>query len=196
MRWLPTQSACRSVDGSAGKLGDPSVLGPAALAVCCGWCGGVVSSPPRTGCRARVRFALTAVCARCCRARGRRPSACLAGSHDGHDHVRFLRCSSRGTAGSRSRMALPGGRRDRHPPASPSSHRRTLADAVARRRAVRHRVAAGVGIRVSAPRCAFVMERPIALGFYGVFVIAALWHAPRSIEITLARYAPPHRSAR
>ncbi|BCT92671.1 membrane protein [Lysobacter helvus] len=32
--------------------------------------------------------------------------------------------------------------------------------------------------------------RPIALGFYGVFAIAALWHAPRSIEITLARYAP------
>jgi len=33
--------------------------------------------------------------------------------------------------------------------------------------------------------------RPLALGFYGVFVIAALWHAPRSIESTLALHAPP-----
>jgi membrane protein DedA with SNARE-associated domain len=33
--------------------------------------------------------------------------------------------------------------------------------------------------------------RPIALGFYGVLTIAALWHAPRSIEGTLALHAPP-----
>ena len=32
--------------------------------------------------------------------------------------------------------------------------------------------------------------RPLALGFYGVFAIAALWHAPRSIEATLAQHAP------
>ena len=32
--------------------------------------------------------------------------------------------------------------------------------------------------------------RPLALGFYGVFAIAALWHAPRSIEATLAEHAP------
>lgn len=33
--------------------------------------------------------------------------------------------------------------------------------------------------------------RPLALAFYGVFVIAALWHAPRSVNTTLARFAPP-----
>jgi hypothetical protein len=33
--------------------------------------------------------------------------------------------------------------------------------------------------------------RPLALAFYGVFAIAALWHAPRSIEATLARHASP-----
>ena len=38
--------------------------------------------------------------------------------------------------------------------------------------------------------------RPLALGFYGVFAIAALWHAPRAIETTLALHAPapPPRS--
>ncbi|UHQ20827.1 VTT domain-containing protein [Lysobacter sp. KIS68-7] len=38
--------------------------------------------------------------------------------------------------------------------------------------------------------------RPLALGFYGVFAIAAVWHAPRAIEPTLARFAPepPPRS--
>lgn len=33
--------------------------------------------------------------------------------------------------------------------------------------------------------------RPLAALFYGAFLIAALWHAPRSIEPTLARFAPP-----
>jgi hypothetical protein len=32
--------------------------------------------------------------------------------------------------------------------------------------------------------------RPLALAFYGVFAIAAMWHAPRSIEATLAEHAP------
>jgi membrane protein DedA with SNARE-associated domain/membrane-associated phospholipid phosphatase len=38
--------------------------------------------------------------------------------------------------------------------------------------------------------------RPLALGFYGVFAVAALWHAPRAIETTLALHAPapPPRS--
>jgi membrane protein DedA with SNARE-associated domain/membrane-associated phospholipid phosphatase len=38
--------------------------------------------------------------------------------------------------------------------------------------------------------------RPLALGFYGVFAIAALWHAPRAIEPTLAKHAaaPPPRA--
>ena len=33
--------------------------------------------------------------------------------------------------------------------------------------------------------------RPLAFAFYGVFILAALWHAPRGIEPTLARHAPP-----
>lgn len=33
--------------------------------------------------------------------------------------------------------------------------------------------------------------RPVALAFYGVFAIAALWHAPRVIEQKLALHAPP-----
>ena len=33
--------------------------------------------------------------------------------------------------------------------------------------------------------------RPLAIGFYGVFAIAALWHAPRRIEATLAQHVPP-----
>ena len=33
--------------------------------------------------------------------------------------------------------------------------------------------------------------RPLAWCFYGVFVIAALWHAPRSVDTTLARFASP-----
>ena len=32
--------------------------------------------------------------------------------------------------------------------------------------------------------------RPLALGFYGVFAIAAVWHAPRALEAKLARFAP------
>ena len=33
--------------------------------------------------------------------------------------------------------------------------------------------------------------RPLALAFYGVFAVAALWHAPRTIEAKLAQHAPP-----
>jgi membrane protein DedA with SNARE-associated domain/membrane-associated phospholipid phosphatase len=37
--------------------------------------------------------------------------------------------------------------------------------------------------------------RPLAVGFYGVFAIAALWHAPRSVDARLARFAPPPPSS-
>ena len=37
--------------------------------------------------------------------------------------------------------------------------------------------------------------RPLALAFYGVFAIAALWHAPRSVDARLARFVPPPPSA-
>jgi hypothetical protein len=33
--------------------------------------------------------------------------------------------------------------------------------------------------------------RPLALAFYSVFAIAALWHAPRSVDAKLAAYATP-----
>jgi hypothetical protein len=33
--------------------------------------------------------------------------------------------------------------------------------------------------------------RPLAALFYGAFAVAALWHAPRSIDSTLARFAAP-----
>jgi hypothetical protein len=33
--------------------------------------------------------------------------------------------------------------------------------------------------------------RPLATVFYGTFVVAACWHAPRAIDPTLARFAPP-----
>ena len=32
--------------------------------------------------------------------------------------------------------------------------------------------------------------RPLAMGFYGVFVLAAAWHMPRAIESTLAQFGP------
>ncbi|MEJ7747218.1 MAG: LssY C-terminal domain-containing protein, partial [Luteimonas sp.] len=38
--------------------------------------------------------------------------------------------------------------------------------------------------------------RPLAAIFYGAFVIAALWHAPRHVDPLLARFSPPQSTHR
>jgi hypothetical protein len=55
---------------------------------------------------------------------------------------------------------------------------------------VRHRVAACARIAYRRHVARSFWMRPVALAFYGVFAIAALWHAPRVIEEKLALHAP------
>jgi hypothetical protein len=117
----------------------------------------------------------------------------LARSHDGDDRVRLLRGADRArVAGARSRVAVPGRRRTGHASRLRGAvPRRALVERHRRRHVVRHRVGAGARHRVSAAtsRGRSGCGRS-ALGFYGVFAIAAVWHAPRALEAKLARFAP------
>lgn len=36
-----------------------------------------------------------------------------------------------------------------------------------------------------------IWMRPLAIAFYGTFVLAAIWHVPRQTDLLLARFAPP-----